>query len=496
MQASTNPLLYQINTRVWLTQLSQTLGRPATLDDLPDTALDAIGAQGFEWIYFLGVWQTGLAARNLSRSRPEWLAEYQKALPDLSEDDICGSPFAITGYTAHALLGGDPALQRLHQRLQKRGLRLMLDFVPNHTAPDHLWVWQNPDYYVNGSLDDLDSQPDNYVEVETSAGLKILARGRDPYYPGWPDTLQLNYANPGLQQAMKVELVKIARLCDGLRCDMAMLVLPEIFERTWGASIPAFWPSAIAGTREVHPGFVFMAEVYWDLEAALLEQGFDYAYDKQLYDSLLAGDTQQLKQHLRAPSRLQRCLARFLENHDEARAAATFSEDKHKAAAVVTFLAPGLRFFHQGQLEGFQTKISVHLCRGPVETPNPGLAKFYTRLLDSLKQAALQQEGWQLLTAQPAWEGNPSHESFIAYAWRTPDANRLLSIVNYAPNPGQATLPLPFIELAGKDVRLTDCLGPFRYDRQGDGLISTGLYLDLPAWGYHLFELDIFDRLI
>ena len=86
MQASTNPLLYQINTRVWLTQLSQTLGRSATLDDLPDTALDAIRAQGFDWIYFLGVWQTGLVARSLSRSRPEWLVEFRKVLPDLSED--------------------------------------------------------------------------------------------------------------------------------------------------------------------------------------------------------------------------------------------------------------------------------------------------------------------------------------------------------------------------------------------------------------------------
>ena len=82
------------------------------------------------------------------------------------------------------------------------------------------------------------------------------------------------------------ELLKIASQCDGVRCDMAMLVLPDVFERTWGRRAPLFWPTATQRVRERVPGFIFMAEVYWDLEWTLQQQGFDYAYDKRLYDRL------------------------------------------------------------------------------------------------------------------------------------------------------------------------------------------------------------------
>src|SRR5215469_2134562 len=127
------PSLYQINTRVWLTELSRKRGRDATLDDIPDAELDRVAGLGFDWVWFLSVWQTGAASRRISRDDPEWRKEFQQTLPDLSDDDIPGSGFAITGYTVHERLGGDAALGRLRERLRKRGLKLMLDFVPNHT---------------------------------------------------------------------------------------------------------------------------------------------------------------------------------------------------------------------------------------------------------------------------------------------------------------------------------------------------------------------------
>jgi hypothetical protein len=489
MQISGNPLLYQVNLRVWLAQLSQELGKPTTLDDLPEAELEKIASLGFEWVYCLGVWQTGQAGRSLSRSNPEWLAEYRKVLPDLTEDDICGSPFAITAYTAHAAMGGNEALRRLHHRLNRCGLRLMLDFVPNHTAPDHPWVFERPEYYVPGVEADLIQQPQNYQFLQTNHGPKILARGRDPYFPGWPDTLQLNYSNPDLQYTMQAELVRIAGLCDGLRCDMAMLVLPAIFQRTWGISIEPFWPVAIQTVRQGFPGFTFMAEVYWDLEMTLLEQGFDYAYDKSLYDLLRGGDSALVRAHLEASRASQHSLVHFLENHDELRAAAVFPHDVHQAAAVIAYTSPSLRFFHQGQLEGYQTKISVHLCRGPQESPDPILHDFYMRLLACLRLDILRDGQWQLIQPQPAWEDNNSHTGFIATIWQGGSGARLLVVVNYAPSPGQCYLTLPFSGLAGELVRLEDLLGDAVYERQGDSLVSTGLYLDLPAWGYHVFNL-------
>ena len=348
MRTPLYPSLYQINTRVWLTALSATLGRAATLDDVPDAELDRLAAMGFDWVWLLSVWQTGPAGQRISRSRGEWRKEFEETLPDLREQDIAGSGFAISGYKVHSALGGDAALARMRDRLIKRGLRLMLDFVPNHAALDHPWVEAHPEYYVAGSEIDLARQPQNYTWLKRANGDLLLAHGRDPFFPGWTDTLQLDYGNPATQEAMVGELLRIAGQCDGVRCDMAMLVLPDVFERTWGRRAPLFWPDATRRTRERVPGFRFMAEVYWDLESTMQQQGFDYAYDKRLYDRLREGHARPVREHLYAGLDYQNKLARFLENHDEPRAAATFRSDVHRAAAIGCSLTAATRTFPAG----------------------------------------------------------------------------------------------------------------------------------------------------
>jgi glycosidase len=483
------PSLFQVNTRVRLTELSTDLGRAATLDDISDDEIDQLAAVGFDWIWFLGVWQTGPVGRQVSLSDADLLREYHRTLPDFDQTDVCGSCFSIRSYTAHADFGGDEALRRLHRRLNERGLRLMLDFVPNHTAPDHPWVNESPDYYVHGDESRLASEPRNYGRVLTAKGPLVLAYGRDPFFPGWMDTLQLNYGNPRLQEAMIGELVKIAGLSDGVRCDMAMLLLPEVFRRTWGIEAETFWPRAIEEVRRQVPGFTFMAEVYWDLEWALQQQGFGYTYDKRLYDRLRDLKAQPVRDHLRAGLDFQTKLARFLENHDEPRAAATFAPEVHRAAAVVSFLAPGLRFFHRGQFEGQKVRIPVHLRRGPREASDPELTEFYGRLLAVLCEPVVRSGDWRLLDCLPAWDGNPNWDNFIASAWHEPEGRSYVVPVNYCDHRSQCYIPLPFEQLGGSEWRLRDLMGPASYDRDGYQLLSPGLYLDMPAWGYHVFEL-------
>ncbi|MGH7536014.1 MAG: alpha-amylase family glycosyl hydrolase [Gemmatimonadales bacterium] len=484
------PTLYQINTRVWLTERSQILGRPATLDDVPDADLDRLAAMGFDWIWLLSVWRTGAAGQRASRENHEWRKEFEETLPDVREEDIAGSGFAITGYTVHPNLGGDAALARLRERLQKRGLRLMLDFVPNHTALDHPWVEAHPEYYVPGTEADLARAPQNYTWIKRRQGLRLLAYGRDPYFSGWPDTLQLDYGNAATQEAMLDELLKISGQCDGVRCDMAMLVLPDVFERTWGRRAPLFWPRVTQRVRERVPGFRFMAEVYWDLEWTMLQQGFDYAYDKRLYDRLREGHARPAREHLHAGLDYQNKLARFLENHDEPRAAATFPPGMHEAAGVLTYLSPGLRFFHQGQFEGRRKRISPHLVRAPVEPVDETLGRFYDALLAVLRQPTVRDGQWSLLECGPAWEGNGTSDGFICFAWRGPAGRRILVTVNYAPNQGQCYVRLPFGELSGSSVRLRDQTSTAVYDRSGDELLARGLYLDLPGWGHHVFDVS------
>ena len=483
------PSLNQINTRVWLTDLSRKLGRRATLDDIPDAELDRLGKQGFDWIWLLSVWQTGLGGQRVSRSNAGWRREFEETLADLRDDDICGSGFAITSYTVHGDLGGDAALARLRDRLRHRGLRLLLDFVPNHTGLDHPWVQDHPEYYIRGTELDLARAPQNYTWIKRKQGDLLLANGRDPFFPGWPDALQLDYSNPATQEAMIGELQKIAGQCDGVRCDMAMLVLPDVFERTWGKRAPQFWPDAIRRVRAKFPEFRFVAEVYWDLEWTMQQQGFDYAYDKRLYDRLRDGHARPVREHFHAGLDYQDKLARFLENHDEPRAAMTFSPDVHQAAAVVTFLGPGLRFFHQGQFEGRKKRISPHLCRAPEEPLDANLKEFYDRLLTVLKHPVVRDGRWQLCECLSAWDGNWTWDSLIAFAWQNDAGDRLVSVVNYAPNQSQCYLRLPFAELGGRPWRFQDQLSDVRYDRDGDDLQSRGLYLDLLPWQTFVFNL-------
>jgi hypothetical protein len=366
---------------------------------------------------------------------------------------------------------------------------LLLDFVPNHTGLDHPWVADHPDYYVAGTELDLARAPQNYTWARRKSGDLLLAYGRDPYFAGWPDTLQLNYGNPALQEAMISELMKISAQCDGVRCDMAMLVLPDVFERTWGIRAQPFWPKAIESVRRKHPNFRFMAEVYWDLEWTMLQQGFDYAYDKRLYDRLRDGHARPVREHFHAGLDYQNKLARFLENHDEPRVAAAFPREMHKAAAVITFLSPGLRFFHQGQFQGREKRISPHLVRGPEEPVDQNIKQFYDQLLAVLRAPAVQDGEWQLLQCVPPWEGNWTWDCFVAFAWQGRGEERVLAVVNYAPNQSQCYVRLPFADLGNRIWRLQDLLGDARYDRDGNDLESGGLYLDVPPWQAHVFSI-------
>ena len=286
------------------------------------------------------------------------------------------------------------------------------------------------------------------------------------------------------------ELVKIAGQCDGVRCDMAMLVLPEVFERTWGLRPQPFWPQATQRVRERVPDFCFMAEVYWDLEWTLQQQGFDYTYDKRLYDRLREGHARPVREHFHAGLDYQDKLARFLENHDEPRAAATFSPGVHEAAAVITFLSPGLRFFHQGQFEGRKKRISPHLAaartkpidqklatvlRPAARRPAPAgrargpvaIARMRARLGRQLDLGLLP----GLCLARPRVESG--------CWWRS----------TMHPTRASATSGCRSRTSAAASGGLQDQIGDAIYDRDGNDLQSRGLYLDVPPWQASVFSL-------
>lgn len=484
-----NPTLYQINARAFL----QRIGPAATLHDIPDDFIDYLAEAGFHWLWLMGVWSLGDSSRSVSRTRLDWREEFIRALPDLVESDICGSPFAVCSYTIDPAIGSRSALAYFRQRLRQRGIKLLLDFVPNHVGLDHAWIIARPDFFFHGSEEQLAQAPDRWVRVHSG---EVLALGRDPYFPGWPDTLQLNYFNEDLHTAMREELLSIAQQCDGVRCDMAMLLEPEVFSRTWGEFNPRpgqpsqpFWERAVKETKRSHPNFTLMAEVYWDYEHTLQQHGFDYTYDKRLYDRIVARDPRGIREHLSAPLAYQSRMVHFLENHDEPRIASVLSRDEHRAAAVLTFFTPGLRFFHDGEFRGARIKLPVHLKRTPCEEAEPEIEALYRKLLPVCHSNVATLGTWELLSCSSAWEGNPTSSNFVGYLLEH-QGKSLLTIVNYADHQGQCYLLLPPREWLRGEIVLQDHLSETRYSRGAHELAAKGLYLDMPAWGAHLFEVE------
>jgi len=482
-----NPTIYEINAWVWLAELRARLGSGVDLGSVPAGEWDAIAARGFDAVWLMGVWERSPAGIAIASRNEALLADFRRALPDFRPEDNVGSPYCVRRYVVDKVLGGPQGLARARAALAKRGVRVLLDFVPNHVAPDHPWVAGHPDHFIRGTRDDLAGDPAAFVEVQG----KVFACGRDPYFPAWPDVLQLNAFAPGLRRAAVATVSSIAAQCDGVRCDMAMLMLNAVFERTWGARAgprPAaeYWDELIATVRGAHPDFVFIAEAYWDLEWELQQRGFDFCYDKRLYDRLEHGPAAGVRAHLGADMGYQARLLRFIENHDEPRAAAAFPPGRGRAAAVTVATLPGARLFHEGQFEGRRVRLPVFLGRRPVEPAQPELQAFYAQLLQAIDRAALRDGTWRL-SACTGWPDNRSCEQLVAWTWAK-DHDRCLVIVNFADGPAQARVEVPWDDVRARRWRLVDALSGAAYDRDGTELREAGLYVDLAPWDCHFLR--------
>lgn len=499
MHTTSHPLVYEINTRVLLRELDGKTGEQVTLATIPDEMLDEWALLGFDAIWMMGVWTTGNIGLEIARSEESLLQSYKAVLPDFADDDVIGSPYAVKAYTIPAHLGGVQELLALRKRLRARGLSLILDFVPNHTARDHQWISKHPEYYINGQEGDEVQQAGLYFKTKTGKKYSVLAYGRDPNYPGWTDTAQLNIRNSETRKAMFATLKKIAALCDGVRCDMAMLLLGDVFEKTWGerslspGSEPAvgeFWAEAIRTVRGDFPDFKFIAEAYWDREWQLQQLGFDYTYDKRLYERLSREGASAVYDHLKAEPDYQRKSVRFIENHDEQRAAQTFgTEPWHFAAATVMSTVPGMVLFHEGQLTGLKVKLPVQLGRRPSEEVSPALASYYEKLLPIVADPVFRAGSWKLLHARPAWHENYSWTNFLAFWWLDARQCARFVVVNYAPHVGQCYIELPLEPFESSSIEFRDLIGTATFSRERTKLLTKGMYFDLPPYGFHVFEV-------
>ncbi|MDB5396756.1 MAG: putative glycosyl hydrolase [Rhodospirillales bacterium] len=489
-----HPHLYQIHTWAWLDAQSHTAGETVMLGDVPDTEWDRIRDLGFDLVYLLGIWQRSPAGRRIFRTDAASFPTFDHALPGWTVESVIGSPFSIVEYVPDSRIGTWADVDAVRAKLHARGMRLILDFVPNHTGPDHPWIIEHPDYFMQVTERDFRYDPSAYLLVEPE-GKKpyFVARGRDPYFAPWADTAQIDYFNEGARAALIDLLKTVGSHCDGLRCDMAMLILNDVFAKTWHHLLVErptpdveFWSGAIAA---LPADFVWMAEVYWDMEARLQALGFDFTYDKRLYDRLKAGNIADIRSHLTADAAYQGRMARFLENHDEARSLPTFGRNRIPVLAALIATLPGLRFFHQGQFTGKEIHLPMPLNRAIDEPPDMVLEQIYETILGIAKDPAFHSGDWALL---PVDEVDGTSGNLLAYRWRGEDGYRVI-ILNLDAAPAQGRVRIAHDLVGSSRYNFADILNQQIYLRDRDDFGANGLYVRLDGYHAHIFAVSAHD---
>ncbi len=486
-----NPKLYEINTRVWIKQF----GNQTKLSGIPDAYFESLANKGINIIWLMGIWKTTNILLDQTCFTSDLITSYSKALSNWDKTDVIGSPFAIDEYSINPLLGNADDLNSLREKLNTFGLKLFLDFIPNHFSAATKFLKSNPDFFLAGNEELLSKDQFTFFKSAMTDN-KIFAHGRDPFFPAWEDTVQVNYFNSDARNFMTENLLKISEMCDGVRCDMAMLELNTIFQNTWLGVLNTqnylkpkseFWSEAIQTVKKKNPDFTFLAESYWDLEWQLQQCGFDYTYDKKLTDRLAAKAVIDVKSHLNADNAFQLKSVRFLENHDEERAIERFGLKESLAAAVLISTIQGIRFYFDGQFDGKKIKLPVQLGREPSEKPNLSVRKFYDKLLSITKENIFQNGNWEILYNLPVSQDNNSFENIFTWQWTSSNDTRIIAI-NYSDNTSQCRLKFDVTQ-DQTEVLLIDQLNDNEFIRNTNEIKSIGLFIELKSYQSHIFRI-------
>jgi hypothetical protein len=484
-----NPHLYEINTVAWLYEVSQKLGRNILLGDVPAEEWDKLNKLGMDFVWLMGVWRRSKAGRDLTLHDPVFHKIFDEALPDWTEKDVVGSSYSISSHEPDPLIGTWKDIDNTRRELNRRGMGLIVDFIPNHTGIDHHWLREHPEYYIQVTEEDYNKDRSAFLPLRSETKTLYIARARDPNFPPWTDTAQLNYLNPDTREAVLLKLEEVARHCDGVRCDMAMLLLNDVFRRTWGwtqkdsgeVSLEEFWSQA---TRRV-PGLIWIAEAYWDTEWTLQQLGFDYVYDKRLYDRMENSSPREVRLHLTAGLDYQNKLLRFIENHDESRSPSAFGKEQIPAVSTLFSTVPGMKLFFHGQFEGIKLRLPLQLRRTINETPDPEIRAFYDKLMPIINQDIFHRGEWKLLEVNP--QQGSADEAVIALSWRQEEHVKLV-VVNLSQGAISYRIRLPDLKSKNNYLLVDDFTGQSTRMPATD-LVSAGLPVELG--GYQTRIVDI-----
>ncbi|MCX7834803.1 MAG: alpha-amylase family glycosyl hydrolase [bacterium] len=474
-------------------------GKQPSLDYIPDEVLDYWCQKPFTHIWAMGAWRRSLQSKTIALQHPFLQKEFNTALPDWTEKDVYGSPYAIFSYEPSRSLGSKQAFYRFRKRLSDRGVGLILDFVPNHLAVDHPWVYSSPQRFVMRSNVNPDEEPPlGWFGTATTFGKCWIAHGKDPYFPSWTDTAQLDYRKSETRKAMINVLFEISEFCDGVRCDMAMLILNSIFRKTWGdwdgeTITNEFWSSAIDQVHRVRPSFLWIAEAYWGLENKLIELGFDWVYDKEFTTRVIQRNGNELRTTLFDKRLWGQRYLRFLENHDEPRIAEQLPKESLEVATSLLFMQPGGVLWNDGQELGSKVKLPIQLTRRPKETLDLDLVQRLQRILEIYSTLPHHTATKIVLDVRPVSDFESSHQWIIPILWIS-ENKTIVWIGNISKDVSMARIPLHLSGIADRMVRFTDLRTGEIYERDGNEVNTIGLFVRLTGNDFHWFEVEILPR--
>ncbi len=476
------PSILELHTKIWLETLSSEYGRKINFDCFPEEEIRKIQESPFDGFWLMGIWKRSLEARKKAQNCTGLITAGNELLQGFDpQKDIDASAYSIPEYTIESSFGTREGFLGFKKKIEPK--KIILDFVPNHTSRDSSLILQKPWIFMEG---------DESLLIQGEAFLKngkIIAMGKDPNFPAWNDTAQLDYSKVETREVMTESLKSITELCDGVRCDMAMLVTNDVFSRTWNKTMETpeeFWKKAVAEVKHLKEEFLFIAEVYWGMEWELQQQGFDYAYDKTLYDRLKYGENEAVFGHFHAEKVFYQKLVRFLENHDEERASSVFKNGNLFSASILTYLLPGMRLFYEGQAEGRKRRSPIQFTRWPEEKSDPETFLFFQKMLNLIAEEALHEGRWTLLKIY-----SPEEQGFsgvFSFQWSYKDVD-ILAVVNNTPFHKSGFSILEKIHAEEGTIFFKDVFSDKVWEREKESVMDSGLYFELEPHEFKIYKV-------